>query len=719
MKTIYLPLLLLLGTLGVVVAQDIKVVPIANNDILYVPSEDRIYVSTPSGGPGGNCLCAIDPYFGTVEDCYFVGSEPGAMALSDDGQFIYVAMRGAPQVVRFSLEFKTISSVFGLGDDPFFGPRYAEDIEVLPGQPNSIAVSMYRQGVSPRHSGVAIVDNGVLRANTTQDHTGSNSIAFAGNTLYGYNNETTEFGVRRLAISAAGVSEAAVFAGLISGFDNKIEAQGTRLYARGGEVLSVSGATPQLVGTAPVSNPFLSAVEPAPDSNVVYFVSHGFFDPTFRFETFDKTTLSSLSSFDISGMVGNVHALIHWGGGGKLAYNTPQQVVLLRSCTSTVTASITISAPTTVACDGQTVTLNGPAGWDRYFWSNGATTQNIEVTQTGAYTLAIPDATGCLGAPSNTIIVAVEAALPPPFLSEQGTVAICQGEAAILTAFHSFMGESYSWSNGATSQTIEVTQPGNYFAASVSANGCVGLPSEAVAVIARNESAPAQPTVTASGATTLCQGSSVVLTAPAGFAQYIWSNGATTPAITVTESGNYSVQVVNAAGCASPTSVLVPVSVFPVPDQPSIFQNGNLLASSSIFGNQWFLNGSPIAGANEQFYSPTVSGFYSVQVSANGCSSAMSALLNFVLVATDSPTGAALAKSIVYPNPTSDWVRITYPSVAFEQEVAALRLIDATGRYALQSADIHQLDVAGLPAGLYIIQWLDATGQLLDRGLSV
>jgi hypothetical protein len=156
--------------------------------------------------------------------------------------------------------------------------------------------------------------------------------------------------------------------------------------------------------------------------------------------------------------------------------------------------------------------------------------------------------------------------------------------------------------------------------------------------------------------------------------------------------------------------------VFPVPDQPSIFQNGNLLASSSIFGNQWFLNGSPIAGANEQFYSPTVSGFYSVQVSANGCSSAMSALLNFVLVATDSPIGAALAKSIVYPNPTSDWVRVAYPSVAFEQEVVALRLIDATGRYALQSADIHQLDVAGLPAGLYIIQWLDATGQLLDRG---
>lgn len=57
-----------------------------------------------------------------------------------------------------------------------------------------------------------------------------------------------------------------------------------------------------------------------------------------------------------------------------------------------------------------------------------------------------------------------------------------------------------------------------------------------------------------SGATNVCAGGSVTLTAPAGDS-YLWSTAATTQSITVTESGDYSVQLtISGNGCSSITA---------------------------------------------------------------------------------------------------------------------------------------------------------------------
>lgn len=71
--------------------------------------------------------------------------------------------------------------------------------------------------------------------------------------------------------------------------------------------------------------------------------------------------------------------------------------------------------------------------------------------------------------------------------------------------------------------------------------------------------APTAPT-TPTGTTTICSGSSLVLTASAG-TTYLWSNGATTESITVTTAGNYSVRVTNANGCQSAVSAATEVRV--------------------------------------------------------------------------------------------------------------------------------------------------------------
>ena len=75
--------------------------------------------------------------------------------------------------------------------------------------------------------------------------------------------------------------------------------------------------------------------------------------------------------------------------------------------------------------------------------------------------------------------------------------------------------------------------------------------------------APPTATITPSGPTTFCTGGSVTLTASAG-SSYLWSNGATTQAINVTSSGNYSVTVTNASGCSA-TSAATAVTVNALP----------------------------------------------------------------------------------------------------------------------------------------------------------
>lgn len=95
------------------------------------------------------------------------------------------------------------------------------------------------------------------------------------------------------------------------------------------------------------------------------------------------------------------------------------------------------------------------------------------------------------------------------------------------------------------------------------ATGCT---SESTSVTINAQPAtPTQPTIIASGATTFCAGGSVTLSAPAS-SGYLWSTGATSQDIVVTTSGNYTVQVSNAAGCQSVASAAVSVTVNPLPD---------------------------------------------------------------------------------------------------------------------------------------------------------
>lgn len=83
-----------------------------------------------------------------------------------------------------------------------------------------------------------------------------------------------------------------------------------------------------------------------------------------------------------------------------------------------------------------------------------------------------------------------------------------------------------------------------------------------------------KPVINPSGSLSICEGSFVFLSAPAGYNQYVWSNGQTTQQILATTGGNYTVQIGDGT-CLSEPSEPVTLTVVLSPEKPSITITGN------------------------------------------------------------------------------------------------------------------------------------------------
>jgi hypothetical protein len=297
---------------------------LAANDLVYDPLDGMIYASVPaSAGKIGNSLAEIDPVSGMLVATFSMGATPGKLAVSDDGQYVYAGLTNDPSVVRFSVPNQAVNLTIPLGSDSFFGPRFAEDIEVAPGNPNAVAVSLEYHGVSPRNAGVAVYVDDVRLPVATG---GSNSLAFgpSANFLYGYNNETTEFGLRRMNVDlGSGVTTQDVTGGLIYGFNVTIKYDNGRIYATDGRVVDPENDEPNtdpphLSGTY-ASAGFASAVLPDSAADRTYFLTGNVL------QVYNQYEFTLAESFNLPAGGGS---LIRWGS-NRLAYSSGSQVYLL------------------------------------------------------------------------------------------------------------------------------------------------------------------------------------------------------------------------------------------------------------------------------------------------------------------------------------------------------------------------------------------------------
>lgn len=352
-------------------------------------------------------------------------------------------------------------------------------------------------------------------------------------------------------------------------------------------------------------------------------------------------------------------------------------------------------------CGIGTVTLlaSGASGAQEYHWFEDAfsTTQvgtgspfiTPSLNATKNYYVSIYDpATTCES--SRSLVIATVSVIVKPSLNLSGSISFCEGNSIFLSAPSGF--SNYLWSNGSTTQQILATTTGDYFVKTGNSATCLSVNSDTVTVAII--SAPAKPTIAVTGGD-LCGGGSVVLSAPAGF-EYVWSTGATTQDITISQAGTFTLSIRNTTGCQSAPSDAV--TLLSGQSQAFITLVGNTLVTVPGDTYQWFRDGVPVEGATQQTFeiSPLDFAIYSVQVTTNGC---ISTADDFIYLITDIEQSTSSIG--VHPNPASEKLYIELPEAAHQ-----ITIVDPLGKRWNESSaskGLHIVDVSELPQGMYYL----------------
>ncbi|RYE21477.1 MAG: hypothetical protein EOP51_15540 [Sphingobacteriales bacterium] len=385
------------------------------------------------------------------------------------------------------------------------------------------------------------------------------------------------------------------------------------------------------------------------------------------------------------------------------ASNTRTPVTL--TITQAAAATITANGPLSF-CQGGSVQLTASTGGS-YLWSNGATTQSITVNTGGNYSVVVTQ-----GACSNSAAALVTVnPLPTISVTAGGPLTFCPGGSVQLTAT---TGNSYLWSNGATTQSITVNTAGNYSVTVNQGNSCVNTSNPVTVAIHPTPTVA----VTAGGPLSFCQGGSVQLTATAA-SSYAWSNGATTQSVTANTSGAYSVTITDANGCTN-TSAATTVTANALPTvslsaapYTKLFPGLTTVLTANATNAasyKWFKNGSEIIGATTATHSVSIDdlGAYSVTVTAVGGCSNNSSVINI--------SDSAVTRLFVYPNPNKGQFQVSYHNAANAKQV--LTIVDSKGNRVFNKAyDLAipyqrmAVDMRRNSAGVYRIILSDRNGK--------
>jgi uncharacterized spore protein YtfJ len=390
---------------------------------------------------------------------------------------------------------------------------------------------------------------------------------------------------------------------------------------------------------------------------------------------------------------------------------------------TTPTAAITPGGATTF-CQGGNVVLNASMGAS-YQWNkdgvaiSGATAATYTATTAGDYTVTVT--TNSCPATSATTTITVNP-LPTATITPGGATTFCQGGNVVLSA-PAGAGYSYQWSKGGvtikgapgTAPTYTATTAGDY-TVTVTANGC---PVTSAATTVTVNPLPTA-TITLGGATTFCQGSNVVLSAPTGTGySYQWNkggvaiNGATAATYTASTSGDYTVTVTNATDCTVTSGATTTITVTPLPTAPTVTAagEGNQTTCSDGTASQTLTaTASAPSGASVVWYTssigttttttPTQAGvgtttYYAASKTTTGsCESAsrtaVTLTINALPSAAFSYSGSPYCKSATNPTPT-----ITGATGGTFSSTSGLSLNSSTGT----------IDLSASTAGTYSVTY--------------
>lgn len=300
--------------------------------------------------------------------------------------------------------------------------------------------------------------------------------------------------------------------------------------------------------------------------------------------------------------------------------------------------------------------------------------------------------------------------------------------AIAITADEGFIVGGYSYSNAGGDKVEDAFGDADYWVMKLEGTGCVpfteicnGVDDDCDALV--DEDIVETIAITASGATTFCQGNSVMLSATHTGTSLQWKKnganipGATGPSYVAIKPGNYS--CVTTSDCNFATSNVINVQVFKNPiasiiaDGSTTFCDGDSvnLMVTPVGGctYQWFKGAMPIAGATSLTYTATISGIYKCRVTkaATGCSK-----ISFPIAVTVDckEAGKSDYNFLIYPNPTSNSITINlnaiqnslYQSVTIYntlgEKMEQLKMDNTGNGYTVTA------NVINYPPGIYFVQ---------------
>lgn len=285
-----------------------------------------------------------------------------------------------------------------------------------------------------------------------------------------------------------------------------------------------------------------------------------------------------------------------------------------------------------------------------------------------------------------------------------GDLHFCEGGEVLLDAGHY---SSFLWSTGDTTQSITVSQPGEYSVVAYNEFG-VAVNIDPVEVVVHP-----LPIIDYTVSAPLCAGDltgSILLqnTAGTGIDSVDWNTGQQEAFIDSLPADEYTFTLVDTNGCEASGNVLV-LEPLPLSVQTFIFpefqgEDGSitLVINGGTPPYQAYLDTVAF-----ELYGMTnlTGGIYLLTVfDTNGCFYSEE-------VTVESVTGVQQShpKEVgVYPNPASETIFLKGDPIILEALV-----FDATGRMCMANADrdIRKIDISGLAKGQYTVHLRDAAGK--------
>jgi photosystem II stability/assembly factor-like uncharacterized protein len=366
-----------------------------------------------------------------------------------------------------------------------------------------------------------------------------------------------------------------------------------------------------------------------------------------------------------------------------------------------------------VANDGGVyATLNAGASWQRI--GNNmpiVAVYDLEIEPTNNLLVAGTYGRSLWTFPIDSVLAS---AVPTPEIMVDGNNEICEGDSVMLSVGNNAY-DSLLWSTGATTASIFVKSSGTYSVVGF-IDGCPSDSSISQTVIVN----PLPPAPVISGPNTICDGASILLSGPAGFGGYFWSNNALVKDIVVSMPGTYTLIVIDTNNCMSPPSASFVVDAGNAPTAlfnsmingtQVDFSDSSLDVGSSGTYHWDFGDGSQVdSSANPSHIFPG-SGIYTVTlIVSNACGK--DTLTQDISVIASSLEAAWASSVSVYPNPASSSLHIEIEQLPGTD--LSYQLIDTQGRVILSKTRSNligtfaaEVSVAHLADGIYLLNISD------------